>query len=54
MSFTENEKRVIKMVLERHLEDVRKAEAEIGQDMIDLAGEAKYEQFVENIIKKIG
>ena len=54
MNLTENEKKVIKIALERHLEDVKDAEKEIGQNIIDLAGEVKYERFVDDIIKKLG
>lgn len=54
MNLTENEKKVIIEALKRHLKDVKESEGEIGQNIIDFAGETKYEQFVENIIKKLG
>ncbi|MFC1752384.1 hypothetical protein ACFL96_03205 [Thermoproteota archaeon] len=53
MNLTSDEKKVIKVALKRHLEEVQKHEGDVGQDIRELAIEANYEDFVKDIIKKL-
>jgi len=53
MNLTEDEKKVIRLVLKKHLEEVKQTEGDTNQDLVSLAKEVKYEDFVKNIIKKL-
>ncbi|MBU0535747.1 MAG: hypothetical protein KKE20_02190 [Nanoarchaeota archaeon] len=53
MNLTPDEKKVIKIALEKHLEEVQGHEDDVGQDIRELAIEVNYEDFVKSIIKKM-
>ncbi|MFO8015599.1 MAG: hypothetical protein R6U32_00695 [Candidatus Woesearchaeota archaeon] len=53
MNLTEDEKKVIITALNKHVEEVRENENIVGQDIRELAGEHRYEDFVEGIIGKL-
>ena len=50
---TDNEKAVIRIALEKHLEEVQKQEHMANQDLVKLAAEEDYEGFVKGIIAKL-
>ena len=53
MELSTDEKKVIKLALERHLDEVKSAEDMPDQDVPIVAVEHKYDEFVESIIKKM-
>lgn len=53
MTLSAMEKKLIRRVLERHLEEVRKNEQLLNQEIALLGAEVQYEEFVEGIIKKL-
>ncbi len=53
MSLTNDEKKVIINVLEKHLEEVKETEKLQNMDISFLAAEVKYEDFIKGIIKKL-
>ncbi len=52
---TENEKKYLKLLVERDLKNLKKAESTIIQEISPafLKGESEYEDFINNIIKKL-
>ncbi|MBD3312904.1 hypothetical protein GF345_00520 [Candidatus Woesearchaeota archaeon] len=53
MNLTDDEKKAIKIALEKHLEEVKEHEDNINQSIQHLAAEVKYEDFIKKIIKKL-
>jgi len=47
------EKELVRKVLKRHLDEIHRNEKLLDQDLKILAAELKYDNFVENIIKKL-
>lgn len=50
---TKNEKELIVSILEKHLEEVKKTEKLVNQDLLEFAAEVEYDKFLETIIKKL-
>ncbi len=53
MELSEDEKKIIVVALKKHLEEVEKTEKFPNQDFRMFAGEIKYVDFVNNLIKKL-
>tara|TARA_Y100000034_G_scaffold3294_3_gene3979 strand:- start:6386 stop:6586 length:201 start_codon:yes stop_codon:yes gene_type:complete len=53
MNLTNDEKKIIRFVLKKHLEEVNETEKLLNMDVSFLAAEEKYEMFVEKLIKKL-
>ncbi len=53
MELSKDEKKVIVIALKQHLEEVKNAETFSNQDIKWFAGEKRYDDFVNNIIKKL-
>ncbi len=53
MNLTKDEKKAVKIALQKHLEEVIENEGMINEDVRFLAGEARYEDFLRGIIKKL-
>ena len=54
MSFTKDEKKVLKYILDEHIKEVEKNEALVNSPPILLAAELKYDEFLKNLRKKLG
>ena len=48
-----NEKELIRHLVTEHLKEIKDTEHIPNQDLVDLAGEVQYEEFVEGILKKL-
>lgn len=53
MNLTNDEKKLIISILKTHLDQVKKNEKLPSDYAVELAIEAKYEDFLDNIIKKL-
>lgn len=53
MSFTKDEKKVLRYILEEHIKEVEKNEALVNSPPVLLAAEFKYDKFLKNLRKKL-
>lgn len=53
MELEKDEKKAIRIALQKHLDEVIDNEGVINEDVRALAGEARYEDFIRGIIKKL-
>ena len=53
MEFTKEEKEVLRKIVERELEDIKKDENLRDQPLTILAAEIKYDEFLERLKKKL-
>lgn len=53
MEITREEAEVIKSIIVKHLEGLRKNEITVDAQLPFLSAEKKYEEFLENLLKKL-
>jgi len=53
MTFEKNEKELLRSLVQEHLDAIKATERLPNQDLLDLAGEVQYEEFLAKILKKI-
>lgn len=53
MSFTEDEKKVLRFILDEHIKEVEKNEALVDSPPVLLAAELRYDNFLKNLREKL-
>lgn len=54
MELRSDERKLLAILLKQHLDEVRGNEQLLNQQAVVFAAEAKYEDFVERLLKKLG
>ena len=53
MNFTEDEKKVLRYILDEHIKDVEKNETLVDSPPVLLAAELRYDDFLKNLMEKL-
>lgn len=53
MGLTDAERKLVSEILKLHLDSIRKGEKIPGQLPVEIAGEMRYEDFLEDILEKL-